>query len=313
MPVEKSLVNLVYQVMLGRAPESQTVIDEHAAKCGSLENLLSGVLSSREFQHRSYSNIVENYYTSTLPKVNVDVTNLQMAELIDRVRRGWQLLGESDPYWSVLTNEAFRSYEINEATLKEFFATGAASANLINRFEVNAQTKVEGGTCFELGCGVGRVTYHLSRRFEKVIAADISEGNLAICKSHLTSLGVKNVEFLLVKSLDDFNNVARFDFLYSIIVLQHNPPPIQQYMLDVLTSKIRDKGACLFQTPATIPDYEFEASNYLNSPTTELEMHALPMHVVMNVLQKNGLAIKLVIPDQFTGWPGSYTYFAAKK
>jgi 2-polyprenyl-3-methyl-5-hydroxy-6-metoxy-1,4-benzoquinol methylase len=227
---------------------------------------------------------------------------------------GWTNLGDENPYWSVSTNEAYDKSKITDQAREEFFSSGREYANLIESYESLANISINRGCCFELGCGVGRITKFLSKIFDKVIAADISKGNIEICKDYLDSQGITNVELVLIDNLTDYSKISNFDFFYSFITLQHNSPPIQKILLELLTSKINSGGGCLFQTPSFISGYQFKIEDYLSEKyVTDLEMHALPMVEVLKILRQNNLTIQTVIPDQFTGLPGSFTYFASKE
>ncbi|WP_151447318.1 class I SAM-dependent methyltransferase [Lacisediminimonas profundi] len=317
MPIDQSLVAEVYRGLLKREPESQAVTESHARSSDSVESLIRVIANSGEFRRNAglhhYLNAVNGLLGTATADIEVDADGFQMDLLIHRTIQGWMSLGEADPYWSVLTDEAYKLSNLNEEKKKEFFATGKYSASLIEKFEQRANFNLNRDTCHELGCGVGRITYYLSKMFKKVIASDISEGNLRVCEEYLSSLGVNNVEYVLIKSLSDYERLPEHDFMFSLIVLQHNTPPIQKFLIDKLTAKIKIGGGCLFQTPASLPGYRFKIDDYLNKRSSDMEMHAIPMHEVLSVLQRNKLTVKEVLADGWTGQPGSYTYFAVKE
>src|SRR5436853_398788 len=96
-----------------------------------------------------------------------------------------------------------RSYEVSENDVRYayrlFLNRERESAQLVDLFARRTHSDIANGTCFELGCGVGRVTRFLAERFRKVVAADISPGNLEVCKQYLRNEGVNNVELLQIK------------------------------------------------------------------------------------------------------------------
>jgi ubiquinone/menaquinone biosynthesis C-methylase UbiE len=78
-----------------------------------------------------------------------------------------------------------------------------------------------GGTCVEVGSGPGRMTKHLARRFDCVIAVDVSPAMLAQARANV---GDAHVEFRTVDgdkldSIDD--GIA--DVVVCYLVLQHLP------------------------------------------------------------------------------------------
>ncbi len=111
----------------------------------------------------------------------------------------------------------------------------------------------------------------------------------------------------------DLDRLAGFDFLFSVIVLQHNPPPVQKVILDKLFSKMNPGGGCLFEIPTELPHYSFRLDEYLAFPVPVMEMHALPMREVLSLLQRHQIPVLEVRPDPMTGVFGSFTFFAALK
>ncbi len=244
--------------------------------------------------------------------VQVDVRPAEMQALVDRIRGQWAKLGEEDPYWSVLTSDAFRRSNLNDNRLRDFYETGARSASLIEMAEQQSGIAMPRGACLELGCGVGRVTRQLATKFDKVYAVDISAGNLGICKKYMQSEGVTNVEPILITGIESFDNLPEFDAFYSLIALQHNSPPIQKRILDRVLSRIRPGGAAVFQIVTDMPGYEFVAQNYLQYPEQVMEVHALPQPVLFDLLRTHGFELRSLRADNFLSSYGSYTVHATR-
>ena len=79
-------------------------------------------------------------------------------------------------------------------------------------------------------------------------------------------------------------------------------------MLRILLEKLRPGGACLFQTAADWPGYSFDAKAYLSTSPAGIEVHALPMPVVLRLMQEAGLMIDGVRMDPWLHFYGSYTF-----
>jgi 2-polyprenyl-3-methyl-5-hydroxy-6-metoxy-1,4-benzoquinol methylase len=103
-----------------------------------------------------------------------------------------------------------------------------------------------GLTCLELRCGVGRTTRFLTQKFAKVYAADFSDHHIRVAKDYLNESCVENVDLVWLKEMDDLRELPQFDFFFSFIVPQHNPPPVQLAILEIVLAKIRKGGGCLF-------------------------------------------------------------------
>lgn len=315
-------VRLAYYLLLGREPESEAIVDAHCAAHESLASLRDGFVASDEFKARHggteraeqdfLDRIAKGYFAAQLP-VDVAVAPDVAERLAARIRDQWTKLGESDPYWSVLTDEQFRAERMDDAAKRRFDKSGEHAAGLIELTAERTGLAVPTGTCVELGCGVGRITRHLAKRFERVIAVDISPGNLALCERYLATEGVTNVETRLIRDIDELTALPSVDFFYSMIVLQHNPPPIQHRVLEILLGKIAAGGQCLFQTVTDLPGYSFEAESYLSTPSPTMEVHSLPMAVVQRLVRASGLTLDTVRMDPWVSAYGSYTFSAHRE
>jgi SAM-dependent methyltransferase len=302
-----------YRAFLNREPENEVAINNLIHQAETLENLLKFFLGCNEFlsSQQTYNNVVERYYSDISLPIEIDPPYELMKKMYERIRLQWSRLGETEPHWSVLTSEIFKSGSIN-STSEFFFETGLESANLIEAFCARDNVPLPSGICLELGCGVARVTRHLAERFHKVIGVDVSPGNLRIAEKHLRDSSISNVELLCLKEIEEINKLPKFDFLFTVIVLQHNPPPIQKYLLDKLLSKINQGGGFLFQICTEISGYSFNAREYLDEETPIMEVHPLPMNIIFELLEKNGLHIKSVRPDNWLGRYGSNTFHGIK-
>jgi SAM-dependent methyltransferase len=84
--------------------------------------------------------------------------------------------------------------------------------------------------------------------------------------------------------------MPRFDVFFSLIVLQHNPPPLIAFLLRTLLNKLEPGGLAYFQVPTYRFGYRFDPDAYIAS---ELklgvpEMHVLPQHVVLRIADEAG-------------------------
>lgn len=245
-------------------------------------------------------------------RIDIEVEPSVLARLFERTREQWSRLGDQDPHWSVLSHDEFRRDRLDEAARDRFYETGRDNAALLEIFEGRTHTKLSRGTCLELGCGVGRVTRFLAQRFDTVIGVDVSAANLEVGRRRLHDEGVANVELIQLCDLAALGELPEVDVFFSVIVLQHNSPPIQTAMLDAILAKIRPGGGCLFQTVTNRTGYSFDADAYIATPAGGMEMHALPQSAVLALLQRHGLQVREVVMDSWTGDYGSYTFFATR-
>lgn len=112
-----------------------------------------------------------------------------------------------------------------------------------------------GGVCVEVGCGHGRMTPLLARRFDRVIALDVSPAMLARTQQSLASAGVDNVELAAVSGerLDPVPDRTA-DVLVCYRVLTHLPrKELQLALFSEFSRVLVPGGEALVQLPVLEP------------------------------------------------------------
>lgn len=154
----------------------------------------------------------------------------------------WRLWGERDPYYGVLASPRFRQDSI-AANRQVFFGDGQA---FVGHWLIEIERHFGGlsrGRALDFGCGVGRLTIPLSDHFETVTGLDISPGMLD--EARRNSAG-RNIEYLY--SDDALSRVeGTFDFVNSVMVLQHIPIARGMAIMSRLLARVRKGGVCLIQ------------------------------------------------------------------
>ena len=189
----------------------------------------------------------------------------------------WIQWGEQDPYFGVLSSETFRE---NNVTLHrdEFFQSGEEEIKSVTDLLRRVYGDCERRVAIDFGCGVGRLTIPLSRRYAHVIGVDISPGMIAEAKRNCALFGARSVEFC--SSLDKMVSLPPCaDLAISRIVLQHIPPRVGMGL-------IGDLLACLL--PGGLASLHVTTRRKL-SMTKELIYfikHNVPLtRYVLNVIQ----------------------------
>ena len=269
------------------------------------------------------NDLIQNYLDTSFAHegnaVQVSMTPDEHRALFDRIQTQWTGYGESEPFASVLSDEQFLKENI-QANMHILEASGAEVVRRVQVVAARNQVDIPKGRCLELGCGVGRITKPLSQWFDRVIAADISAGNLEVCKNRMAEAGVGNVEALLLKSPEHLGVVKSIDAFVSVIVLQHNPPPVQYFLLDRIFENINEGGVAFFQTATFNPGYAYQIDHHLGLDTAGFEawsLHCLPMKNIFQLFRKHGLELLEVIEDGQTGGLHnrfhSHTFFSVKR
>lgn len=257
--------------------------------------------------------ISTQYSGGDVGNVDVDVSQEMMSRLFERIRKQWTDVGEREPYVSVLADEKYSMVTIAE-NLSEFRESGITGIRMLQQLARKNGVSVRYGTCLELGCGVGRLTAHLAQKFQNMIALDVSPANMGVCRAYLQELGLTNTDLRLLGELNEIENVGEFDAFVSFIAIQHNPPPIQKYILDTLLSRVRPGGVFLFQTIVNAPGYAYTAEgNFRYRDGLDYEMHCLPMQHVIKTIAKHKLTLLDMLKDRQGGFGiDSFTFFGIK-
>lgn len=296
-------VTWAYRLLLDREPENDQAVDNHLS-LESTRQLRHIFMRGAEFRGGN-----EIHYAPVLrgdsPPLDIDDVREpeRMAELYEHIRQSWHGLGETQPHFSVLTSPDYTPEKIDDR-VDEFYESGATMVD--NLFGVLARIGVDTSglrTCLELGCGVGRITVWLAQRFDEVVGCDISAAHLEIAAEAASQRGCDNVTLRHLGSLDDLAALPSVDLVYTVIVLQHNPPPVIRVLIGALLDALNPGGIAFFQVPTYIHGYHFRLDDYLAEDlgSGEIEMHPLPQRDVFEVIRERGCVVIEVIDDDETG------------
>jgi len=159
--------------------------------------------------------------------------------------RDWDDLALVDPFWAVLAADDKRGGGW-EAT--EFFATGEADIEemLATAAQLGRPTRHE--RALDFGCGVGRLTRALARRFDEAVGIDVSERML----EHARRLNADTANVTFASS--DEPPPEPFDLVVANLVLQHLPSKaLARVYIGRLIKATRPDGLLVFQLPTKLP------------------------------------------------------------
>ena len=227
--------------------------------------------------------------------------------------RIWERWGRIDPYYGVLAHDRFSTANI-ETSRDEFFATGETHiAKLMARFE-RCFGPLDRGRALDHGCGVGRLTLPLARRFGEVVGIDVSPAMLSEAAANTRRTGLANIRYALA---DDRLTTAQgeFDFVNSYIVLQHVPVRRGIPILLALVEKTRPGGGfqihlsvrtdgwrsrALWWSSIHIPGVKIiqnvMAGRAWNAPA--MQMNDYPLGLVLTELARRGITDLLVSAER---------------
>jgi SAM-dependent methyltransferase len=314
----EQVVAAAYRALLGREPDEpgqQTHVDR---LCGgdALADVLQAFVASSEFGLNHPAILAAH---DSLPQNSIELTlsEEQRERIWRHVRETWSRLGREDPYFSVVTSEQYRLAKMSPEAIERFYESGRADIQRVEGYLArNGRELPREGVCVDYGCGLGRVTLWLARRCKRVIAVDVSEAHLRIAQRELAARGVGNVEFRLVRQRDDLAMLRGADFFHSVIVLQHNPPPIIADILQRALNGLNKGGAAFFQVPTYGFNYAWSYDRFMavDLPAGDMEMHVVPQGVVFGLAAQAGCVPIEVQPDGCAGMPYwvSNTFLFAK-
>ena len=305
---EQDVIGALYRGILGRTP-SGPEIDHHrrALAESDLASVIAAFVNSPEFSLRA-KNGQPGFVPLNFEPGNEVETALDPAG-IDRVwahtSEVWRGLGETDALWSVITHDSLRAdRNLTPAQVDAFYQGGRGDIRYIRAFVERAGRKLSDfPVAVEYGCGVGRVTHWLAREFGHVHAYDISTSHLEAARRYIETKQISNVTFHLVEQRSDLVSLTNFDLFVSIIVLQHNPPPVIMDILERAFRGLNPNGLAVFQVPIYHRDYTFDQDSYWSkvAERREMEMHFVPQRAILSLADRCGLVPLEIRNDHLIG------------
>lgn len=307
VPATEDAAVWAYRLILGREPESVAIARDHARQSRSLKDLRERFLESSEFTQRY--RVVERERgrnVSVFPPcaIQTRVDDETAARLFDRVAHSWTRFGNSEPYWSVLSEPQYLMERIGE-TREAFLESGRENMErLFATLRRNGIAIDPAWDVLELGCGLGRTTRWLTEHFRRIHAVDVSGSHLELAQQlNADAPHADRIAWTKLGSRDDLAALPAFDLFFSMIVLQHNPPPVIGVLLETVAEKLRPGGFAFFQVPTYQRGYSFDVDSYLSLSAREpdIEMHAFPQGEVFSIFRERGCVPLEVFEDGLSG------------
>jgi trans-aconitate methyltransferase len=157
--------------------------------------------------------------------------------------RAWKKWGETNPYFGVLTDDAYRLGRFDESAREEFFRTGEAHVEeLFATIRRDLDPEFRPTVSVDFGCGTARLVIPLARRSGAVVGIDVSEAMLEEARKNCERQSIGNVAF--TTSVDQLRTVASrgYDFVHSYIVFQHIPTRDGMRIFEALLSGLTAGG-----------------------------------------------------------------------
>ena len=197
----------------------------------------------------------------------------------------------------------------------EFFASGRDEVEqLFARFLPKYGIQPSGKVALDFGCGLGRLTQALARRFELVYGIDISPRMIEGAQARNQS-GERARFFANATPALPMIPSKSVDFIYSRISLQHIPRPTMRSYIREFGRVLAPGGVAVFQTLTrprsaivrvrhairTLAPGPYFWLRGLISSKPRWEMNTIPERLVRQSLSENGVRVVAVEEDQSAG------------
>jgi len=225
-------------------------------------------------------------------------------KVTDRAVRDWNTLGETQPYFAVLTEDRFLREQMSDADREAFFASGEADiARIFDLIDFVPKSALD------FGCGVGRLTRALAKRVDRVAGVDAAESMLRIAHEN-----VPNATFSTTIPNE------RFELIVSLIVFQHIPVRRGEALLDELLTHLDGVAALhfTFRRPgsflrriargirARVPLVHRIAQRIRGErPMPYMQMNEYDLDRVLAIMRRHGCNDPRIIPTNHGGIEGA--------
>lgn len=162
---------------------------------------------------------------------------------VSEMHRNWNNLANQDAKWAILTHADKKN---NQWNTQEFFQTGQDEVNRDLNYLAGLDIHIEFGRALDFGCGIGRLTQALADHFREVHGVDVSSAMIDQANGY--NAHPDTVKYFVntqgnLTTLDKFE----YDFVYSLICLQHIPTPYQEIYISEFMRLLKYGGIAMFQ------------------------------------------------------------------
>jgi SAM-dependent methyltransferase len=163
---------------------------------------------------------------------------------LGELRRNWDEFGRRSPISAIDT-------QLPTDDWGEFFASGErVVGNLMSRLESQG-VRPGGTTALDFGCGAGRLTQALARRFDAAVGVDLASSMIELAERF--NPYPERCRFVLNQATDlACLGDASFDFVCSLLVLQHVGAALAEGYIREFVRVLRPGGLAVFQLPSQL-------------------------------------------------------------
>ncbi len=230
---------------------------------------------------------------------------------LDILTQSWEAFAQTDPMWAILADPAKQGNKWNR---DEFFATGVRTIQNMMEYLDKLPVKCGRQRALDFGCGMGRLTQALAEHFDRVDGVDISTTMIEQARVH--NHKGERVQYHVNQTAQLPFPENTFDFVYSVIVLQHVEIQIARQYVAEFIRVIRPGGLAVFQAVSSnlvsgVPKYQSKVETALGTYT--IDMNCFPKEDVLKTVREAGGESVDIQPDNWAGNAfESFTYCVTK-
>ncbi len=161
---------------------------------------------------------------------------------IEELRRNWDEFGRERPFFAILTNR-------DDWKQDEFFETGSVVIAQVMRDLDASGLATRRERALDFGCGAGRLSRALGDYYDEVVGIDIAASMVELAGE--LNRDHPRCRFVL-NECDDLSifGDASFDFVLTLLVLQHMRPEYAIGYIREFVRILRPGGVLLMQIPS---------------------------------------------------------------
>mmetsp|Transcript_46597 Transcript_46597/g.150211 ORF Transcript_46597/g.150211 Transcript_46597/m.150211 type:complete len:306 (-) Transcript_46597:152-1069(-) len=244
-----------------------------ALTASNSENLVSGMVSNGDY--RIYN----------VEKCDYNVTLFSVYPVFAAHQIEWNTMGKTMAWWSVLIGLP-KTADISETEKVRFYASGAKHVA-----KVAKGLHLTGKRVLDFGCGLGRLSFAFANQLgATVTCVDQSVHHLRIAEQEWAKRKKAGAVEFVASSPDLLAPMAktRFDFVHSVIALQHMVPALQVVYLEQLCDLLIPGGSGWLQIPHKTPGADTGCDMGASIRQGGMQMHSTPLHALKKLFRRRG-------------------------
>jgi SAM-dependent methyltransferase len=214
---------------------------------------------------------------------------------INELQRNWDELGKRDPFYAILWCPG---KEGRKWKREEFFETGRQEVEFTFDQAKALDITIPRGRGLDFGCGVGRLSQALVPYFEEVHGVDVAPSMIKLAETYNYSGNKCKYHLNEVDDLSLFPDCS-FDFVFSMIVLQHIAPQYSRRYIKEFLRVLAPHGILVFQLPS---------ERIVKPATTKPDSTVERQDLTQGVLAHTKQIVKRAIPNSILRWYRNIRY-----